>query len=397
MRMLVSGDVIGNVLRSADDPTGAFASNKTYTLARIHLLKVGCPRELSASAENRMNVPLVVARNRKKLGLIEATGYYPEIVVVAGGSRRAGAMAAGRLAEWGWIESGVEIQDDDVISCGELMASLQKQIVGRMYERQTTMQGQPWPNIVEVYPFENSMIYACAGQKYRQAFSIGGDRNVQLSGMPVRIDACGGMGMPKVQTGVTQTSIPLPLASNQVSSRGGPNSELMTQVVRDFSNVNNAVAALLSAIKNGIYTPLKPAFAPVPLTADHHILRPLAAAGISSADFAVWAETVNARDFSDKERKGLAKRGVALPDGSFPIKNTDDLGNAVKAFGRAKDQAKAKAHIIKRARALGATHMLPDAWKIASVKSEFNKFNNKKKHDTGDPKRGAFHAAAIGY
>ncbi len=68
------------------------------------------------------------------------------------------------------------------------------------------------------------------------------------------------------------------------------------------------------------------------------------------------------RDFSSKERDQLASTGAALPDGSFPIKSVQDLKNAIHAIGRAKDPAKAKAHIIARAKSLGATSELPDGW-----------------------------------
>lgn len=77
------------------------------------------------------------------------------------------------------------------------------------------------------------------------------------------------------------------------------------------------------------------------------------------------------REFSADERRELAKKGQALPDGSFPIVNKSDLSNAVQAFGRAGDQGKAKNHIIKRARALGAVEMLPEDWRVS--KSEPNK------------------------
>lgn len=69
------------------------------------------------------------------------------------------------------------------------------------------------------------------------------------------------------------------------------------------------------------------------------------------------------RDFSEDKRKELASSGAALPDGSFPIETRSDLRNAVSAFGRAKNKPKAKAHIISRARTLGATSSLPDDWK----------------------------------
>lgn len=67
--------------------------------------------------------------------------------------------------------------------------------------------------------------------------------------------------------------------------------------------------------------------------------------------------------FPISTRKKLAAKGHAMPDGSFPIRNTSDLKNAIKAHGRAKNKAAAKRHIIKRAHALGAHHMLPDEWK----------------------------------
>lgn len=78
-------------------------------------------------------------------------------------------------------------------------------------------------------------------------------------------------------------------------------------------------------------------------------------------------EEMEKREFSAEERKKAAKEGAALPDGSFPIKTVSDLHNAIRAIGRAKDKAKAKAHIIARAKALGATKDLPEGWqKIAS-------------------------------
>ncbi len=76
---------------------------------------------------------------------------------------------------------------------------------------------------------------------------------------------------------------------------------------------------------------------------------------------AVMAD-VEKREFSSKEREDLADSGAALPDGSFPIANEQDLKNAIQAIGRAKDPAKAKSHIIRRAKALGKTNLLPEDW-----------------------------------
>lgn len=84
-------------------------------------------------------------------------------------------------------------------------------------------------------------------------------------------------------------------------------------------------------------------------------------------------QSMEKKDYSDKERKAMAESGEALPDGSFPIKTVADLKNAIKAVGRAKDEAKAKAHIIKRAKALGRTDLLPEDWSTKGVDAEMQK------------------------
>jgi hypothetical protein len=76
------------------------------------------------------------------------------------------------------------------------------------------------------------------------------------------------------------------------------------------------------------------------------------------------------REFSEKERKHLGSTGVALPDGSFPIQTVKDLENAIQAHGRASDPEKAKDHIVARAKALNATHLLPTDWPGSTKKKE---------------------------
>ena len=72
--------------------------------------------------------------------------------------------------------------------------------------------------------------------------------------------------------------------------------------------------------------------------------------------------TVQARDYSQEERERMAKKGQALPDGSFPIADREDLENAIQAIGRASDPDRAKAHIKKRARELGLEELIPEGW-----------------------------------
>src|ERR1700738_572083 len=63
------------------------------------------------------------------------------------------------------------------------------------------------------------------------------------------------------------------------------------------------------------------------------------------------------RDFSASERRSDAKSGAAMPDGSFQIENAEDVANARRLAGKAKDPAAARAHIARRAKALGLSKL----------------------------------------
>jgi hypothetical protein len=75
------------------------------------------------------------------------------------------------------------------------------------------------------------------------------------------------------------------------------------------------------------------------------------------------------RDVSVKERATLEKKGHAMPGGRYPIKHAVDLKAAIQAFGRGDppDKAAIKAHIIKRAKALGLESTLPAGWAASTA------------------------------
>ncbi len=71
------------------------------------------------------------------------------------------------------------------------------------------------------------------------------------------------------------------------------------------------------------------------------------------------------------QRKVFAKTGVGMPDGSFFIRNSGDLDNAIRAVGRATPNANetetarrnaVRRHIMKRAKALNLESKIPDTW-----------------------------------
>lgn len=58
-------------------------------------------------------------------------------------------------------------------------------------------------------------------------------------------------------------------------------------------------------------------------------------------------------DVSANARRSAAAKGQAMPGGRFPIRNAQDLANAKRAVGRAKNPGPVRAFINKRAKALG--------------------------------------------
>lgn len=78
-------------------------------------------------------------------------------------------------------------------------------------------------------------------------------------------------------------------------------------------------------------------------------------------------EAAEFREWTREERNKAADSGVAMPDGSFPIADEQDLRNAIQANGRAKDIAAARAHIKKRAAAIGHSDLIPENWSTVAL------------------------------
>lgn len=72
---------------------------------------------------------------------------------------------------------------------------------------------------------------------------------------------------------------------------------------------------------------------------------------------------VNADKYKKEDRDKLASEGKAMPDGSYPIADGEDLDNAIHAVGRGgADHDAIRKHVIKRAAALGQSSKIPDNW-----------------------------------
>lgn len=92
-----------------------------------------------------------------------------------------------------------------------------------------------------------------------------------------------------------------------------------------------------------------------------------AAADLASGVTPQAQSSFGRRDYSVQERQEMAEKGLALPDGSFPIANEADLHDAVRLVGQAGNPQEAMNHIIERAKNMGMVHALPPAWNVPDV------------------------------
>lgn len=70
------------------------------------------------------------------------------------------------------------------------------------------------------------------------------------------------------------------------------------------------------------------------------------------------------RQVSTEKRKELAKRGMAMPDESYPMETIGDLSNAINAYGRCPEEKRPALRklIMRNARRLKALNMIPKDW-----------------------------------
>lgn len=55
-------------------------------------------------------------------------------------------------------------------------------------------------------------------------------------------------------------------------------------------------------------------------------------------------------EISEDERQAAAERGEALPDGSYPMRNCSEVGDAIEAYGRAPESHRGELAALIRKR-----------------------------------------------
>jgi len=69
-----------------------------------------------------------------------------------------------------------------------------------------------------------------------------------------------------------------------------------------------------------------------------------------------------AEDLSAAARHLAAAEGDALPDGSYPVRDLDELHKAIHAVGRSKHPVEVRRYLIRRAHELGHPELIPPIW-----------------------------------
>ena len=291
-----------------------------FRLARINMVRAACPPDILGCAENQVDtMPIVVTKNRSNYGYVQATQYCPASVVVAGAARRKALLADGVLRTFAWVEANsVDIQADDAIGCQELMDKLRAMVCSKYGGGcANSMVNSPW--IVEVYPFEGYCIIAMDGHKYRQAFTLDPvTRAIAFSGLLTEVQEkfvnASTETMMRTQTG-QRTAVAPAKGNNQTSTTGAANSELLTQIVRNWSDIEESVRMYLDVLKHG--GRLQPKFAPVTLV-NNKIAALLQAQGISMFHFARWSA-----DAQESTTKSVG--GDQVPRSKFAYAPTSDM------------------------------------------------------------------------
>lgn len=299
--------ILGSVIRQTlgEEVLPWVEAQAGFKLARISLLRLACPVQLeSLLCNTAQNTPLVIVKNKKAQGSAPL-GFTPKALVLSGAATRNRFMVDGRAFAYAWVEAGIDIDADDAMGCSDLMSQAQELVHTKLYGASSPNVGQPWAGIREVYPFENYFIFDFRGSSYRQHYDLdSGKRNMRLVGPEKAVtqkfvDAVGQFQLPRAQTGMRYTNGAVPPAFDQATS-GGRSSELVTNLVRSWTNIQQAADAYVQATKTGLYKPMKPAFYPVLITDDGRVGAVLKACKCDQFEFARYTALVREKKISAK-------------------------------------------------------------------------------------------------
>lgn len=289
-------------------------SSEEFFLMRVPLSRLSLNYgEIFAETEVPKNI-VIVDLNKNKIGRTGG-GYTPKTVLLAGAEIIRAAKAKEEFFFNCWVGKksikalGLTIKADHQIGSNELAGELRK-LIGDKFPKQ-------YAYIVEVYPFENYMIYNLDGETYKQCYKCDTvSRKVSLDGTPCRVftqyktatdmasqgvyddhinDEPDGAGFPSAKRVAERRS----LADGK--DFGAPTSYLNNpNMYDDLLNVEEALDIYLRHIKESIWRPISSQWAPIPegnqqlATRAKHAAIKAGVKDFSAADFVQWTRGVKA-------------------------------------------------------------------------------------------------------
>lgn len=166
------------------------SSQKASSVFRLVDIDISKVPFLSAGKDDG---PIIVDLNVHGLRKTKS-GFVPKILVVSGLDKLKAAKRSEALVCSAWVGDKVlckiSIMADDAISSNDLQSKLNK-LISAAYtptnDKNRFADGN-YPYIVEIYPFENYLIFQKGGDKFRQNYKLDAImREVSLDGKPVPV------------------------------------------------------------------------------------------------------------------------------------------------------------------------------------------------------------------
>ena len=346
-------------------------ASKEFMFVRVPLQKIS----LSASTHKNNASCIIVDANTTKQGRTVG-GFIPKVRIESGHNLVAELKANGECFANVWVGTSaikkLNIQADDAISSNELQSKLQR-LLQKNYGNKAPNNDAPYSGgvwILEIYPFENYVIYQLQDNKYKQAYVLDPvSREVALEGnstkvfesfteVPKGATTTEGAKAEKVAN-IIQSAAAIPVmpsgrgaqyytttlsqeaeydtvntagqplglhvgtgivAPDVIINYGAPSSEYANPPIKTMTQIEEALRMYLSMIADGTHTPLPSMTIPGNITASRYpnefteatIAATASGVDINVKDFISWQN----RQLS-AEAKTKRKGGKDLPASAF--------------------------------------------------------------------------------
>lgn len=322
-------------------------NSNTFRLIDIDLSKVPVLSAVGCEEDG----PILIDMNVNKLRRTSC-GFVPKIIIMAGINTLKKFKRTGDLSCSAWVgdkvlNGRIRIQADDAIGMNTLDSKLCK-LIDDTYNKNSKQYNSldgGYAYIVEIYPFENYLIFKNGGDKFRQKYTLDPIlRECKLDGKPVRVfeqyvDVAESKGVKGLSSSTGIQEALLDPRNNESPALGGFNgpamnwsngADVLTHYGANGSETNNAMLKLMLNVEEalnmyqtetakGIHKVIYTPYAPVPsglINASREAKIAADVAGLdvskfSVMDFMKWQHKKMSVKASAKTKDGLCSDDYA--------------------------------------------------------------------------------------